>query len=696
MKKIFTLLFAATLVLGLIIGLPSAFAQQTADEFTLEEITVTAQKRIENSQKVPIALSSISGNDITEMGGTTLKDSLNTLSTVTIMQVNEGLNISIRGMDNDGMPGDSAGMIGITLDGVSSDNFATGYSGLYDVSRVEVLSGPQGTLYSRNSGGGVVNMITNDPNIKGFDASGSLEIGNYNTLNTQAMVNMSFDDESALRLALSTTDRKGYLDNGSDDNDSKSMRIKYLHNFNDDLSVVLAYENTRTGGKGEGREGVKVFKDEDDVKDPWTAHYANTGKMYHNNLDNKKYYINLTLNTGIGTLTFLPSYSHLDRTFSTPQANRGSGEIGQNDSVDTQEETSGELRMNSAADSFAKWVLGLYYYKKTWDDNSVSPSNLNFNKVNNPTQAAFGNITYPVSDKFRVTGGGRYTKDHELMIFQITDVASGIIIQDENDDIKSSHFDYKLGVEYDISQHSMLWAENSTGYRQAYRKAKSQNLNAYQLGTKNRFLDQRLQVNATAYYYDYTDYQVNSMKDYIDPISGVFLGDMGSGTGDATVYGLDLDTDFLLTQDDQINLSASYMHSEISKLTIIYTWSPPSTQDTKAPLNNSPTWTVTGSYKHHFYLANGGTFTPSFDFRYRTEYYCSFQDYIQDPTDRTNWEPSHIMTDAAMNYTAPSSKWSINAYVKNISNHAEKIGKMMDSLRLAAPRTYGAVLSIKY
>ena len=695
MKKISTLLFPAALALGLVVGgLPSAFSQEAEEEFTLEEITVTAQKRAENSQKVPIALSTITGEELAAMGGTTLKDSLNTLSTVVIMQVNEGLNVSIRGMDNDGMPGDSAGMIAVNLDGVFNNNFATGYSGLYDVSRVEVLSGPQGTLYSRNSGGGVVNMITNDPDTEGFDASGSLEIGNYNTLNTQGAINMPFNDNSALRLAFATTDRDGYIDNGSDDNDTKSMRFKYLFNFSEDLSVVFAYENIRTSGKGQGREGVKVFGDEDDTDNPWTGTYE--GKYFYNDVDNKKYYMTLTWNTGIGQLTFLPHYSTVDRVFGTPQANMMTGVVGQNHCIDTEKETSGELRMNSSEDSVATWVAGIYYYKKKWDDDASSPSDLNYNRLDNPSQAVFANLTYPVTDKFRVTGGGRYTKDHERMEFRITDAVTLIDRMYENWDVKNSHFDYKLGIEYDLSENSMIWLDNSTGYRQGYRGSKSQSLDSYQIGTKNRFMDQRVQVNATAFYYDYSNYQVRTMVEYVDPETGSVLMDMGVGTGDSIVYGLDLDTEYLLTKNDLVTFSASYLNSSISDLTIEYLYSPPSSQYEDAPLNNAPDWTLSGSYRHNFYLANGGSLTPSLDFRYRTEYYCSFQDYITDPSDDTNWEPDHIMANASLNYAAPSGKWTINAYVKNIQNHAEKVGKMMSSLRLSPPRTFGAVLSLRY
>jgi len=281
------------------------------------------------------------------------------------------------------------------------------------------------------------------------------------------------------------------------------------------------------------------------------------------------------------------------------------------------------------------------------------------------------------------------------MEFKIINAMSPADAPPEKWDVKNSHFDYKLGVEYDISESSMLWVDNSTGYRQGYRGSKSQSLDSYQIGSKNRFLNQRVQVNATAFFYDYTNYQVRSMEDYVDEEGNVLMN-FGVGTGAATVYGLDLDTEYLLTQNDLVTFSASYLKSAISDLTIEYTYGDPVSQYEDAPLNNSPKLTLSGSYKHNFYLDNGGTLTPGFDFRYRTEYYCSFQDYIQDPGDRTNWEPNHIMVNAALNYASPGGKWSINAYIKNIENYAEKVGKMMSSLRLSPPRTYGAVLSLRY
>ena len=168
--------------------LPLIAEESKTEEFTLEEITVTAQKRTEDLQKVAINVQAIQGSDISEKAQSNLEDILKNISSVTLQPKGEALDVSIRGMSNDTMPGDSQSAVAVTIDGSYSNNWGVGYSGMYDMSRVEVLAGPQGTMYSRNSVGGVVNMITNDPNTKGFDASGSLEIGNYNTLNTQAMV----------------------------------------------------------------------------------------------------------------------------------------------------------------------------------------------------------------------------------------------------------------------------------------------------------------------------------------------------------------------------------------------------------------------------------------------------------------------------------------------------------------------------
>jgi len=155
MKKILIEVF--TLVLGFLIifyMLPSALAQEA--EFTLEEITVTAQKREENLQKVPIAMDSISGEELALQGTNDVDDILRTLSNVTINTMSDGMRISIRGLtDTSNLDGGtnfkaSGSMVGVNIDG-AQNNMSSAGQNLFDVERVEVLYGPQSTLYGSNS-----------------------------------------------------------------------------------------------------------------------------------------------------------------------------------------------------------------------------------------------------------------------------------------------------------------------------------------------------------------------------------------------------------------------------------------------------------------------------------------------------------------------------------------------------------------
>ncbi|MBN1627181.1 MAG: TonB-dependent receptor, partial [Deltaproteobacteria bacterium] len=267
---LFIVLFA--LICGFVFILEdfrAVYAQeQTTEEFTLDEITVTAQMREENQQKVPIMIETISGEDLNMMGRITLEDTLAGISSAIVQKAGKELSVIIRGMDNDAIAGDSFSQVAVTLDGVFSNSFGVGYSGIYDMERVEILSGPQGTLYSRNASGGVVNMVSNNPSTDRYVASGSLELGNYSLINTKGMVNIPLSDKFALRTAFNIVRRDGFVSNGTNDNRVNSARLKFAYYPLEAMSAVLSYEYTHTGGRGQGG-GVDAFEDEDDVDDPW-------------------------------------------------------------------------------------------------------------------------------------------------------------------------------------------------------------------------------------------------------------------------------------------------------------------------------------------------------------------------------------------------------------------------------------------
>jgi iron complex outermembrane receptor protein len=740
-KQIVLGIFALVLGLGLILGeAPLIYAQESdIDEFTLEEITVTAQKREQELQKVATSVEVIQGYELTEMGHLDLDEALRNVSSAIVQSVGEEMTVIIRGMDNDEMPGDGFSQVAVTVDGSYQKSWGVGTTGLYDMKRIEVLAGPQGTMYSRNSSGGVVNMISYDPDTEAIQASGSVEMGNFNLVNTQGVLNVPLKDKWAFRAAFINTKRDGYASTGVHDADDRSMRLKLAYYPSDTLSAVLTYEYTSIGGKSQG-DGFKTFEDQDDVDNPWTG--ASPGDLFGGYTQTDRFYMNLNLDTPFGTVTFIPSYIDTDRLIHqagwvTDDPAFGMGGRGNRLFQDReffnspQEEQSYELRMASREDSFMKWLIGIYYFKFDWHDRIyhkdvyyVDPDNpandffiasteftTGFNLRGNKSKAAFGNLTYPLTDRFRITAGGRYTKEDEYSARAPGGMGpppgppgGGGAPQDP------SHFDYKLGAEYDLSEDSMVWVDYSTGYKQVRGSSPDQELKSYQIGSKSRFLDNRVQFNATAFYYDYTNFNIRGgIDEEYRVIDGETVTFRGSGTGDAILYGADASIDYVITNKDRLNLSLSSLSADVDKVLIIYSYQgieypdlvPPKTIGSGKPLNNAPELSVVGSYEHRFDLANGGAITPTISARYTSKYILEFTvderniPEGMDP-DKVNTEPSHIMGDFSLNYSHHSGKWTLNGYVKNVTNYAEKNGIMRGDLRIGSPRTYGMVLSVRF
>jgi iron complex outermembrane recepter protein len=736
MKKYLFIVLTLAIGLGLSLGdISLVKAQGTApeEEFTLEEITVTAQKREQALQKVATTVEAISGDVLTQMGSKDLQDALKNMSNVLVSPVGEEMTVVIRGMDNDSMPGDSFSQVAVTVDGSFSNSWGVGTTGMYDMQRVEVLAGPQGTLYSRNSSGGVVNMISNDPNAKDALASGSVEMGNYSLVNFQGVINAPITDKLAIRGAFVSTLHDGYSDNGTNDQDDRSLRLKLGYYPTDTFSAILTYEYTKIGGKSQGN-GYAPFEDQDDVEDPW--HSNTNGDLFVANTQTNRWYMNMVWDTAIGSLTFLPSWSDTyrheiqsgwiwsDGSFgmrsNDPTATHA-GE-GREHFVSPQDESSYELRMASKEDSFLTWVVGLYTYEREWND-KIYHEEYAYNGVQYPStettaswgtkgsksEAAFGNLTFPVTDAFRLTGGIRYTKEDETQYGEARGpgVPPGTFVSSE---YKSSHTDWKAAAEYDLGANSMLWADLSTGYKVVRGSSADQSLMSYQLGAKNRFLDNKLQLNATGFYYDYTNFDVGRVGSMYDTttIPGETITYNGSGIGDATLYGLDLSTNYLLTSQDRVNFSLSYLHAAVEQVIITYTYQgqqspmfPPVTVDAGKPLNNAPEWSIVLGYEHRFDLASGATITPAFNARYTSEYYLEFypdQSNVPPGMDvnKVNTQTAHYTVDANINYSHYTGKWNFNAYIKNITNYAEKNGFMRGDLRLGYPMTYGGVLSVNF
>ena len=734
--------------------LSSVFAQESNDEeYTLEEIIVTAEKKAENVQKVPMTMDVITSDEINTQGKSDLAYILSTVSNSIITTADDGLRITLRGITDDSAPmrgqSISTPAVAVNKDGVYTNRKNTG-SDLFDIERVEVLYGPQSTLYASNSPGGIVNVVTANPKLDKFEASGQIEYGNYNLLHFQGAVNVPISGQFAMRAAFSKSSHDGYLSNGGMNQDAKDGRLRLLYQPAEKLSIIVTGEIGKQASQMFG--SVARFVDQDELDDPWYttnemgAPMENTSKRITGTMD---------WDAGFGTITLVPAYT--TQSGSGEQIITFGATTTKNVFDQESKEKTVELRMSSASGAAVKWIVGFNYYKSN-DHMAMNSYYLtgevaqlpNGGDMNETSKAAFGNITYPFTDRFRVTGGIRQSWDHVY-----NDRTVGPTADHQIFDFKYDKPNYKLGMEYDLTTSSMAYVNYSTGYRMQGMMASPlggttyspppQKLQSYEIGAKNRFLDNKLQVNGSAFYYNFKNYNASDkVQTYqnIDPETGELYvddpyfriidsthaeGDLQYTTddpgemswGDGRMYGLDLNITALITPQDNLKLSASYLKSEWTDFGFTYTWhwqfvgmgGPGMGGGATSELVSlqwiddqdyngeqmmaSPKLTISGTYSHRFNLWNGGNIEAQIQETYKSDvtYTLLERDYPY------NYQEPYHNTDFSMTYTHSNGMWTLAAYVRNLENYAAKTGYFGDPIQqtsLSNPRTYGGVLTVRF
>jgi iron complex outermembrane recepter protein len=347
-KKCFVLVFVVVFVFGFICGEHGMSYAQEANtgEFTLEEITVTAEKREANLQDTPLSVTAVTGDLINQIGAFNADEVLKNVPNVVVQRAARGYVVAIRGLGSDLPPGQGDSSVSTNFDGVYNYAAESGTLGYYDLERVEVLRGPQGTLYGRNATAGVVNVISREPSdiLEGY---GTIEMGNYSLLRMEGAVNVPLNDNFSARTTFVSINRDGFLSNGDDDAVGSSGRIKLRYKPNDNLKVVFSSEYTKLGGHGPGGS-----------KDGFIAAY----EVENNQISYKSYKFNANVEftAGPGVFTFIPSYAYQDGTVIGWDGRSNSFQKSW-DPMDTVTK-SAELRYASKSDSEIKWIGGLYYY----------------------------------------------------------------------------------------------------------------------------------------------------------------------------------------------------------------------------------------------------------------------------------------------------------------------------------------------
>ena len=744
---------------------PSTATPQASETFSLEEVIVTAQRRSENIQQVALPITAIGGEALAQRGVNNVQGLSSLVPTLTVGTYGSYTQVFLRGIGDFGGTPLSESPIAANLDQVyqASPALTGGY--FYDIDSIELLKGPQGTLYGRNASGGALNIITKKPNLDGFEGYVKAGYGNYQAHQIEAALNVPLGDNFALRAAGQILGHDGYYNDGYDDDKRKGVRVGALYRPRDTFSVLVTADYEHQGGRGAGFS----LTPRPVPSDPWigpsdprnNAVIASTpgigpflrpvGDDGFNRVSTWGVTANVDWDLGPVTLTVIPAYRRYKVDLLTYTA-------GGYDRVSSPEhQFSLETRLGSANSGPLKYTIGAFYYDQSGSGfygidfgPFVEQFEILIHKTTDKSAAAFFETTYSLTPTLRLTGGLRYTYEKKTLASDLvgspsfstttfsflpcsaaqTTVpvpqgtgflpgASYYCSSPANGALKVNRETWKLGIEYDVAPQSLLFFTVATGFKAGgFSQGAAPNtffpekLLAYELGSKNRFLDNRLQVNVEAFLWKYSDQQV-SQTGIINPPP--VLGYLVRNAGQATLSGVNLDVQYHATSNDTLRLAAEYLRTnydsyEYQSLSFLTnagtTGCAVSNLDpvnvmvdcSDKPLVRSPKWSGVVSYEHVFDLPNNADLKFEVSSRLSAGYYTSF-DFVRGP----GYQSAFSNTALNITYDPPGREWSITAYVKNIENEATSVGAFQNGFvagefynSLAPPRTYGVRAFYKF
>jgi iron complex outermembrane recepter protein len=693
--------------------LSSSQAAQTPtdDQNTLEEIIVTATKREERIQDIPISVTAFTGKQLNEMGADTFVDYAREVPSLTFAERGNGRNdITIRGLSViNGVP-----TVAYYLDGISTElNFQSPDPKLFDIQRVEVLRGPQGTLYGAGAVGGLIKVITNAADPSGFDAKADVEYfhiknadGSYGV---NAMINVPLvSDVLALRVVALTRENAGWIDapllskRGSNWEDDKGVRtsLKWIANDNFDATLRWYYQQFRIGvesfdtpsqaaAAGYGSQNITM------VSIPSLTTYEASQVSLDLRWDLK--FATLESVSGYNRTTIHDDPDGL--TFEDGSLNPYAPATQYSFLLDQPYKIySSELRIVSAGDTRWLYTAGVYWKKTQLDEFAdlqafgQSLETIQFDTSDKQT-AVFGELGYKITNAWTVTAGARYLWE-KLSASTLTTVpGSGSAFSGNGGN--ENAFSPKLAVQYAVDKDLMYYASASKGIRSGGVNVeivqdphfsptyKSDSAWCYEIGVKSMWNEHRTQLDAALFYIKWTDLQIDGIP------SNPALGFV-TNAGDATSQGVEAEFEQLLMRDLRITLGGSYIDAKINEA---FQNAPSGSR-----MPNVPLYSVNAAVIEGFQLAANLRGSVRADFSYRAGSYDNLPNIPLSQPNSNYASPYGIMN---LRATVEAAHWNASVYADNLFNRfgssfANYDAAGLDQIYQTRPLTVGIKLGVAF
>lgn len=721
-------------------------AQQSNEAAESGEIVVTAQRRAESVQDVPISITALTGETL-EAAGIQDTENLSTLTPGLLVQRSVVGQIRIRGIGNENYTISGDPGVAVHSDGVYVARAAAGLFDLFDIQRVEVLRGPQGTLYGRNATGGVINVIPNTPQAE-FSGRLSASYGNYDAFRMDGYINAPLSDSVAIRIAALGNYRDGFTRNTNaaaaargfgrlDSKDVFALRAQVANTDDGPFSARLAFEYLNddsnlsaykyrnrpnalpTSDFGGGAQAfTKPFLRT--VNQGFELNIPGTNRRIANDDDVFKTVqkgIALHLGYDFGNVSLSSISGFRDTKFNWLNDGDGADIFFVNYlQQDSSKQYSQEFQLSGGGEKI-EWLAGAFYFRETGESFIALPfpfgANLPFYITIDGTAktralAGFGEVRWNVTDRLKVTLGGRYSSEKRAAAYRYEINFGAPVVA--NPDLKETFnaFTPRLVVNYELTDDLNIYASATRGFKSGgfnllaiQPSFDPEKLWSFEGGFKATFGGGRGFVNGNVFYTDYKDVQVQQI---------VNLSSVLTNAAAATIKGAELEVGYRERKGLEAGGTLAFLDATYDKFC---TGDP--TQPT-APISagcnaanpidltgnrfpRAPKWTLSGYLGYTADLGRGGSLGARVDVRYQSlTYFTQFNRPLIS-------QNGYTLVNGRVTWTSADEKFAFSAFANNLTNkkyftEVLESGAFNPQLvgqgYVAPPRTYGVAATVNF
>lgn len=671
-----------------------------AEAPALEEIIVTAQKREESLQKVPVAVTAVTSADIEKKFLGNMQDIKKVVPNLYLEEALSAVTTPkawIRGIGVDNQVFSFDSPIGFYVDNVYYARVTGAMGDLFDLERVEVLRGPQGTIYGRNSSVGAIRLITKSPNLKDVEVMAEAAYGSKEQMNGRLMVSVPItEDKVGMRIALSTRNNDGWMTDMNTGEkrmteDVQAGRASLLFAPSEEWRITL--RGDYMSDKSKTRIGSNFLIDPDD--DIYT-YEATPGIPSVDNI--RPWGTSATVEwSGNGVdVTSITAYRDLKY--------RNAGDVDGRDDVQSFQVQQQDLdqwqftqELFASGDELGntplKWVAGAFYLQEKntfhWALRIFAPPTTQRFDQDTDSFAAYAQLTYPATDKLNITGGARYTYEKKS-IEAIQYLADGTLNPNFvfADSIKANKVTWRAAADYQATDDLMLYVSASTGFRSGGFNGSARDVpsilsgsfgpedsTSIEGGFKSQLWDKRVRFNA-AYFW--------SLYENLQQAITQSDGTISTRNVEATVHGLEADMVAIPVEGLELNASLGLMFDNIKNSDLV--------------LKNTPKWNIRGGAAYTIpVMEMNGSLRIGGDVNYNSD---SFNDTNNGPFTNTG---KYAIVDAYVTYESDDGHWSASVSGYNLTDKFVNIhtfniaGGFISSVHFPNyPRRWLATVRYKY